>query len=116
MTSQHDKYAQDYDKSIFDYECYIADVLFGFSYEYIQEGENILDVGIGTGISSQLFHKAGLKIYGIDGSKAILDICRQKRIAQDLIEQDVLSVPWPYQNATFTHVVSCGLFHFIEKL
>jgi predicted TPR repeat methyltransferase len=116
MTSAHDKYAKDYDNQIKNYDCYIAEVLFGLSYEYINKGESILDVGIGTGISSKLFYLAGLQIYGIDGSAEMLSICKTKGIAKELIEQDLLVFPWPYQDDMFHHVICCGVFHFIGDL
>lgn len=114
--SPHDKYAQDYDRQIENYDCWLSEVFFGLCYEDIKGGETILDVGIGTGLSSRLFHLAGLRIYGIDGSKEMLAICRRKAIASDLVHQDILDLPWPYQNSSIQHVISCGVFHFIGEL
>jgi len=116
MPSDHDKYATEYDRQTEEYNCYIAEVLFGLCYEQIDTGEKLLDVGIGTGISSKLFKKAGLQIFGIDCSRAMLSICREKKIALELIEQDLLDIPWPYQEASINHVISCGVFHFIGDL
>lgn len=116
MTSEHDKYALEYDEQVRNYHCHIADVLFGLSYEYIKHGESLLDVGIGTGISSALFHQAGLQVYGIDGSGEMLRICRDKGLTVELTERDLLAFPWPYQNGVFDHVISCGVFHFIRDL
>ena len=116
MISAHDKYALEYDQQIEKYNCHLAEVLFGLCYEGINRGERLLDVGIGTGISSRLFIKAGLHILGIDSSRAMIAICREKKMAQELIEQDILSIPWPYQDASINHIVSCGVFHFIGDL
>jgi ubiquinone/menaquinone biosynthesis C-methylase UbiE len=116
MISAHDQFATEYDDQIKNYDCYIAEVLFGLSYEYIRKGESILDVGIGTGISSKLFSLAGLQIYGIDGSAEMLKICEKKGFAKQLIDQDLLVFPWPYQNDMFTHVICCGVFQFIGDL
>lgn len=116
MTSAHDKYAKDYDEQVRNYDCYIADVLFGLSYEYIQPGETLFDIGIGTGISSQLFHLAGLQVFGMDSSAEMLALCKAKGIARELMEQDVLVFPWPYQNGAFNHVICCGVFHFLGDL
>lgn len=116
MVSEHDKYAKEYDDQIRNYNCYIAEVLFGLSYEYIKKGESILDVGIGTGISSRLFYSAGLKVFGMDGSAEMLKICEQKGFSKELIEQDILTLPWPYQDDMFNHVVCCAVFHFIGDL
>jgi predicted TPR repeat methyltransferase len=116
MSFPHDKYAKEYDDQIRNYNCYIAEVLFGLSYEFVKNGETLLDVGIGTGISSQLFYLAGLQVFGIDGSTEMLNICKQKRIARELIEHDLLVFPWPYQDNMFNHLICCGVFHFIGVL
>ena len=116
MAFAHDKYAQEYDNQIKNYDCYIAEVLFGLSYEFIKKGETLLDVGIGTGISSTLFHLAGLQIFGIDGSSEMLKICEQKRIAKKLIHQELLVLPWPYPDGLFDHVICCGVLHFVSDL
>jgi len=114
--SPHDKHAADYDQQIEKHDCWLAEVVFGLCYEDIKEGETILDVGIGTGLSSRLFNLAGLKIFGIDGSHEMLAICRSKAIANELVHQDILDLPWPYQNSSMQHVISCGVFHFIGEL
>lgn len=116
MASTHDQYANKYDDQIKTYDCYIAEVLFGLSYEYIHQGESILDVGIGIGISSKLFNIAGLQIFGIDVSADMLKICEEKGFAKELVRQDVSIFPWPYQDAMFHHVVCCGVFHFLGDL
>jgi predicted TPR repeat methyltransferase len=116
MASEHDKYAKEYDNQIKIFDCYIAEVLFGLSYEFIKKGDTLLDLGIGTGISSQLFYLAGLDVFGIDVSAEMLSICKTKGIAKELIEQDLLVFPWPYQDDMFNHIICCGVFHFIGEL
>ena len=116
MASAHDSYAKEYDDQIKLQACYIAEVLFGLSYEYIKKGDSILDVGIGTGISSKLFFSAGLQVSGIDGSAEMINICKKKGITEELIEHDLLATPWPYRVERFDHVVCCGVFHFIGDL
>jgi 2-polyprenyl-3-methyl-5-hydroxy-6-metoxy-1,4-benzoquinol methylase len=60
----HDAYAADYDQQVQSCDCHVADVLFGLCYEYVQPGQRLLDAGIGSGLSAQLFAKAGLEIHG----------------------------------------------------
>lgn len=114
--SSHDKYAKEYDNQIKAFDCYIAEVLFGLSYQYITKGETLLDIGIGTGISSSLFSKAGLHISGMDGSREMLNICMMKDVTDELIEHDLLVFPWPFEQRLFDHIISCGVFHFIGNL
>lgn len=116
MTSKHDKYAKEYDEQIQKYDCYIAEVLFGLSYEMVKKGESLLDVGIGTGVSSKLFRLAGLRIFGIDESTKMLEICRKKNISQELVSSNIQDTPWPYKSESIDHIISCGAFHFIEEL
>jgi predicted TPR repeat methyltransferase len=116
MPFAHDRYAKEYDDLVKSYNCHIADVLFGLSYEYLKKGESLLDVGIGTGLSSRCFNQAGVEITGIDGSTEMLKICAAKGFARQLINQDLLNLPWPLQDDQFDHVVCCGVFHFLGEL
>lgn len=112
----HDAYAPDYDAQVQAYECYIADLLFGLVYEYIQPGQNLLDIGIGSGLSAWPFARVGLEIYGMDFSPVMLEICKSKNFARDLRLHDLRQVPWPYSRSFFNCVVSCGVFHFVANL
>src|SRR5210317_1927693 len=103
MVSPHDKYAKDYDNQIYDYDCWLAEVLFGLCYEDIEPGETVLDAGIGTGLSSRLFHQAGLRIFGSDGSRDMLSLCQSKGITRGLVKQNITQIPWPYLNASIKH-------------
>lgn len=48
------------------------------AYEQIQPGQSILDIGIGTGLRSILFRKAGLTVHGMETSQDMLEACRTK--------------------------------------
>jgi predicted TPR repeat methyltransferase len=112
----HDAYAADYDAQVVAHDCYITDVLFGLCYQFIQPGQRLLDLGIGSGLSAQLFFQAGLEVYGMDFSRAMLDICQAKGFSADLKQHDLLQIPWPYPPADFDHLICCGVFHFIPDL
>ncbi|HXK36896.1 MAG TPA: class I SAM-dependent methyltransferase, partial [Candidatus Paceibacterota bacterium] len=73
------------------------------------------DLGIGTGLASQPFYRAGLRITGIDISEPMLDRCRTKGFASDLRVQD-LRETLPFGDREFNHAVAVGVFHFIEDL
>jgi predicted TPR repeat methyltransferase len=112
----HDTYAADYDDQVKAYDCYITDVLFGLCYEFIAPGQVLLDAGIGSGLSAQLFARAGLEIYGMDFSPAMLDRCQRKGFAVELKQHDLLQIPWPYPAARLDHVICCGVLHFVADL
>ena len=112
----HDAYAADYDQQVQSYGCHVADVLFGMCFEYVQPGQRLLDAGIGSGLSAELFAKAGLEIHGMDFSPAMLAECRAKGFAAALRLHDLQQIPWPYPAGRFAHVVCCGVLHFIADL
>lgn len=116
QVAQHDAYAADYDDQVRAYGAYLAEVLFGLAYEAVRPGQRLIDLGIGSGLSAALFAKAGLEVYGMDFSPAMLDLCRAKGIAVDLRQQDLLQTPWPYDDQFFDHAVCCGVLHFIGEL
>jgi ubiquinone/menaquinone biosynthesis C-methylase UbiE len=91
-------------------------VVFGLMYEYIQSGEKLLDLGIGSGLSSILFHKAGLRIYGLDGSADILEICARKGLTVELKLHDLRSLPLPYADCSFDHVLCVAVLNSFKDL
>lgn len=112
----HDAYAAAYDGQVRAYECYLAEVLFGLAYEYIRPGERLLDVGIGSGLSAAPFAAAGLMVYGMDFSPAMLEQCRAKGFAANLRQHDLQQLPWPYADEAVDHLIACGVFHFLPEL
>lgn len=112
----HDKSADIYDDMSVLVEYHGHEVLFGLAYEYLSPGDTVLDIGIGTGLSSYMFHKAGLRVYGVDGSEKMLDICREKGFAVELRLCDLAAERWPYENGQFENAIACGIFHFIKEL
>ena len=112
----HDKEAARYDQQVKEYESYAHDVLFGMSFEYVHPDEYLLDVGIGTGLASLPFARAGLEVFGCDGSAGMLKVCESKAFARELKVLDLKDIPWPYPDGFFHHVISCGVFHFFGEL
>ncbi|MEA3359080.1 MAG: class I SAM-dependent methyltransferase [Thermodesulfobacteriota bacterium] len=92
------------------------EVAFGLSFKYINAGERILDIGIGTGLSSILFHKAGLHVSGMDISDEMLEVCRKKQFAIDLVKHDLMCKPYPYEDNSIDHVICAGVMNFFKDL
>ncbi|UCE58924.1 MAG: methyltransferase domain-containing protein [Phycisphaerales bacterium] len=114
--STHNDDAPYYDKQVAEHGCHGHEVLFGLMYEYVKPGETLLDIGIGTGLASFLFHKAGLRISGFDSSREMLAVCESKGFAAQLIQHDLLCVPYPYAVDSFNHVISLGVLNFFADL
>jgi predicted TPR repeat methyltransferase len=112
----HDAYAAEYDSQIKTYSCYITDVLFGLLFEFTHPGQVLLDAGIGSGLSAQLFARTGLEIHGMDFSQSMLSICQKKAFTTSLILHDIEVTPWPYPSGRFDHVICCGVMHFLTGL
>jgi predicted TPR repeat methyltransferase len=116
IISAHDREAAQYDQQVHEYNYYAHDVLFGMSFEYINALDRLLDIGIGTGLASLPFAKAGLEVFGFDGSAEMLKICESKSFAKELKIFDLRDTPFPYSDGYFNHVISGGVFHFFGEL
>jgi predicted TPR repeat methyltransferase len=91
------------------------EVAFGLAYRYLEPGQSILDIGIGTGLGSALFRQAGLTVHGMDLSPEMLDACRLKGFTE-LQAHDLTVTPYPYQAESMDHVVCVGVLPFFEDL
>ncbi len=114
--SAHDGEAATYDEAAAECEWYAHDLLFGMAYEAIRPGQTLLDLGIGTGLASWSFARAGLVVTGVDGSPEMLQAVRAKGFADELVEFDLSSGPLPFDDASFDHAVCCGVLHFIRDI
>lgn len=108
--------AENYDDQVKVYKSYPHDVLFGMSYEIVKPGDKIIDLGIGTGLASINFAKMGLDVYGLDSSDEMLNMCRSKSFTKELIKNNFRDGKLPFNELSFDHVISCGVFHFFEDL
>jgi len=109
-------YAGEYDKAGKERSWHGPEIIFGLMYEYLSEGELLLDIGIGTGLDAVIFKKAGLQVYGIDGSKEMLKICRDKQVAVELKQLDFLKDEIPYAYDFFNHAIANAVFHITGEI
>ena len=115
-SSPHDMPGTLYDEASVAVGNHAHEILFGLAYAYVRPGERLIDLGIGSGLSSQLFHRAGLGIVGVDSAEQMLERCRAKGIAEQLVVHDLASRPWPFEGARHDHAIACGVLHFFEAL
>ncbi|NVO19235.1 MAG: methyltransferase domain-containing protein [Bacteroidetes bacterium] len=110
------EFASSYDSYIPGCNWVGPDILLGLMFEFLQPGQCLLDIGIGTGLSSAGFHKFGLRIFGIDGAENMLLACRKKNIAEELQLADLSKdIPW-FENRHFNHAIAHALFHLLGDL
>ena len=114
--TNHGQFAKSYDEQVKGYHSHGHDVLFGMCFEFVKPGDTLLDLGIGTGLSSINFAKVGLNVTGLDGSPEMLDECRKKDFAKELKQYNIQDVPLPYPDNSFSHVICCGVFHFFGEI
>lgn len=91
-------------------------LVFRLASQSIEPGQTILDIGIGTGLGSERFAQAGLRVYGMDISEDMLEICRKKYFTAGLVCHNLTTFPYPFDDASFNHVVSTGVFQFFSDL
>jgi len=91
-------------------------LVFGLMSGCMRPGQTVLDIGIGTGLGSEPFFRAGLRITGMDISDTMIAVCRKKRFAERLVCHDLTQFPYPFADGSFDHVISTGVFHFFPDL
>jgi len=92
------------------------EVVFGLAYEFVRPGDSLLDLGIGSGLSSILFHNAGLQVFGLDGSSEVLEVCESKGFVAELKVHDLRDLPLPYPSRFCDHVVSIAVLNSFKDL
>ena len=116
LSEKCDKMAEQYDQNKETQGWRGPDIVFGMAYEFIENGQSILDIGIGTGLGSIPFYKAGLRIYGMDLSTNMLEACRKKGIAHELQQHDLTKSPYPYHDEMFDHAICVGVLNHFDNL
>ena len=109
-------FAKNYDEYVTKRQWVGTDILFDLMDEFLKPGQTLLDIGIGTGLSSIPFKKYGLSVFGIDGAVEMLKICRKKGISNHLSLTDFTKEYLCFENKLFNHAISHGVFHLIGDL
>ncbi|MDF1550516.1 MAG: class I SAM-dependent methyltransferase [Bacteroidales bacterium] len=109
-------FAKQYDQHVSSGQWVGPDLFFKILQPFVKKGDRLLDIGIGTGLASLPFYKAGLKIYGIDGSEEMLKICHSKNIAEALIQTDISKSDLEFPDVQFDFIISHGVFHMVGDI
>jgi ubiquinone/menaquinone biosynthesis C-methylase UbiE len=110
------EHVKDYDEKTKRSNWLGPEILFGLAFRHLNPGEKILDLGIGTGLISELFCKAGLQVYGMDFSSEMLKACAEKNVAVELKEHDLLEIPYPYEANSMDNAVCGGVMHIFKDI
>lgn len=113
---ENDEHVSNYEQKVKKSNWLGPEIMFGLAFRHIRPGEKILDLGIGTGLCSELFHKAGLLVFGLDFSEKMLNICRRKNFAAELKKYDLGQVPYPFANDAMDHAICGGVMHIFEDI
>lgn len=126
LSKWYEKYASGYDKLARKPDSegrptswFAPEFLFGLHFRFVKSGEKLLDLGVGTGLSSEPYHKAGLEVHGIDNSEAMLDVCRQKQMTAGLEALDFNELGtkhFPHPQDFFDHAIATGLLYHFRDL
>lgn len=91
----------------------ILDEVFTAVTSFDKEDPDILEIGVGTGNLANRFFKAGHNIVGIDQSREMLNVAKEKNPKLKVRLGEFLKIP--YDNKTFDIIVSTYAFHHLDN-
>jgi len=112
MVEFYRKWAQDYDRQMIEIRGYISPARIAemLVRQLPQKNAAVLDIGCGTGLTCRLLAEQGYdRLDGIDLSRDMLGVARERDIYRDLIQADV-NQPLPLESASYDGVISSGTF------
>jgi ubiquinone/menaquinone biosynthesis C-methylase UbiE len=116
----HNSEAKTYDERIYkdikDTQNYIREKYFEVHKEVLRmaelkDGENILDIGIGTGLLEEKIKKK-VHLYGIDISGKMMEKIKRKNLNPTQLKIGSFT-KIPYKDKVFEAIVSCFAFHHL---
>jgi ubiquinone/menaquinone biosynthesis C-methylase UbiE len=86
---------------------------------HIQPGQNVLDIGCGTGTLAMLIKQTqpNVTVYGLDVDPQVLDIARSKaeQAGESIVLQQGRATCLPYPNGCFDHVFASLVLHHLTR-
>lgn len=76
----------------------------------LNEDDNLLDAGCGSGLFSHLAIKTGAEVIGVDAAPGLLDIARRRNPQNNFLEEDLESLP--FKDDSFDVVAGFNSFQY----
>jgi len=78
------------------------------------KGKKILDIGCGGGVDLKIFEQKGAKVYGLDPSKVMVEVCKKKvKNPENIKVGEYEKIPFP--NKSFNIVFGRFSLHYLNK-
>ena len=117
-----DLWAKEYDKSVkkssneYPFDGYYDVLNYVYNSVINKESKKILDVGFGTGLLTSKLYEDGANIFGIDFSKKMIDIAKQKMPNGVFIQRDFnLGIPSELKCEKFDYIISSYAIHHLSN-
>ncbi len=115
----HDQIAEKFDRNYELSEAFLERVqvwttLFD---RYVLPSASVMDFGCGTGIFSHYLAEKGCVVIGIDGSRAMIALCQQKKMSANVhYVQQVLPLPNEHDYAPSDAVIMSSLLEYMDDV
>lgn len=117
----YDDWAQQYDSDVAGWDYHAPQQVLAKAKNFLKdhpEQPKLLDVGIGTGLLSAMCRKVkdDIHVTGVDISNEMLNLCHEKKIANELRRVDVSRDKFPYEDEQFDLTLASGLMENVENI
>lgn len=112
-----DLWAAQYDANVAGYDYIVPQVVAAHITPYISPHARVLDIGIGTGLCSDVMqhNHPGIHITGIDISPRMLLECKRKGITDDLQCLDIEHSTLPVPSGSYDAAISGGMLEYARN-
>ncbi|MEH6545525.1 MAG: class I SAM-dependent methyltransferase [Sneathiella sp.] len=116
IAAYYDEWAETYDATLKNWDYQAPDDAATILCEYLKSGNDVLDVGCGTGMFDKaMSRQLDCRIEGIDISAASLEIAEKNGKYDRLQRHDLQTTPLPVTDNAFDAVVCVGVMTYIEE-
>ncbi|MEH6528252.1 MAG: methyltransferase domain-containing protein [Sneathiella sp.] len=116
IAAYYDEWAETYDATLKNWDYQAPDDAATILCEYLKSGNDVLDVGCGTGMFDKaMSRQLDCRIEGIDISAASLEIAEKNGKYDRLQRHDLQTTPLPVTDNAFDAAVCVGVMTYIEE-